>query len=1110
MNTKVTKKKRVITLFLALVMALTIMPIVPAAPVASANDPAPNPHLRVFLDQRRQQIDGFVLSGAFRQIDHLLNGFADNPEMQWEILDLVFGHHTGYYPAGHPREGQPVDPAARGIGLSMWRNQMGDKAELWNYIWRQPPGGVFPGQMTGGGGWQSWGRWYDTAAFSFRPFHPQDPDHFAGLDLPMYTEFLDDVSYRWWFDAHYTAAVNFDPDNFPGGVQNPALRDQTHVPTIHYPLGRPVDSPTVTDEQRAEGFTGRLNDSIAQVDRTGVFMDDHGQERLFEGWQVREGGPHANEFFDIFDWPVAPGNQEIVARNGRSPVDRGQVWASRMAMAYAETRGEEMRIMAAGWSGPAWVKSTGRVNGGHVVNAPWALEAYATFLADYIQGWETIYGVPIWGLSLSNEPEQANHVYSKSGWTTNNSTPAPGAQDFAIRMPIGLHSADEGILPTWQSTAPHYMPFARDVLGPMLQERGLRTVNADGTVEGVRLQMGDSQNYSPGADSIYRRFWGNSAEQFVDDYVFHTYSWNHAAGYQMNTANLREWKLRAQMNDRGKIMSEISTMAGQNANNIFDYQRNELRNQNGTASRSDMGSALAWAMYWNRQMSVAELTGTGQWWAVGFKRPEREWPMCNAPGDQSLENLIYITNDARGHAPQLPGGAANFQASLNNPAVWRGGIEGTTAPHRGLEPDAPGSVSIYGAGQEGGYFTEQTFDYRVHSVFWALGHFSKFARPDWFRVNIDQTVIFENAVDTELPELTHDNLNLQSSAYISPEADADGYYDFAVTIINGTRQNQTLDLSFPGFTVTSIERWETREDALCPTIVAQSEFVREGGAGTGGIWAHDARREHVRGWHEVDGELIRGRDEARSLQVPTASNSVPSMAGSPLGNGMVLHGEVAGWTNGGAVTVPFVSMTTFVGRARVNPADNLDATQVIPFFYYNELEGSAINNNNRNLQDPRVELLRVPIQNFDYHLGAGTAMTAGFTNDTYARFTFANLNLGAGVDTININAGGTLTGSATGDALTGRIPAQVFIGGRLATARDAYVFTTDVADNVRTSEIPLTARFNGVQDIVIVLGAQNNPVVGRINSLSFSDSGSPTPVAAEIVIQKAVDLKIPA
>ncbi|MCL2424714.1 MAG: carbohydrate binding domain-containing protein [Oscillospiraceae bacterium] len=999
--------------------------------------------LQIFLDQTRQQIDGFVLSGAFRQIDHLLNGFADRPDLQEEILDLVFGHHTGVYPEGHSRAGEPVDPAAKGIGLSIWRNQISDKAELWNYLWRQPPN-AGPGQMAGGGGGQSWGRWFDTAAFSFRPFAPDDPDHFYGLNLPRNAPLLDDVSYRWWMDARDTAAVNWHPDVHPDPW------DRTHIPTINYPLGRP--------RLTVPGTVHRLDDFIGIIDTDVTYMDG----RPFPGWMVREGGPYGNAAFDRFDWPEAPGNQDIVARNGRSPVDRGQVWASRIAMAYAEARGEEMKIMAAGWSGPAWLKSTGRVNGGHIVNAEWALRDYAHFLADYIQGWETIYGVPIWGLSLSNEPEQANHVYSKSGWVTNTVARPPGAVDFGIRYPQGTIGPAPAPLPTWQSTSPSYMPFARDVLGPVLAERGLRNVLPDGTVEGVRFQMGDSQSYGS-SPPIYQRFWGNSAEQFIDDYVFHTYSWQSIGGSNADTAALREWKVRAQMNNRGMIMSEISTMSGQNATNIFDFQRNALRNQNGTASRSDMGSAIAWAQYWNRQLSIMEISGTGQWWAVGFKKPEQDWPMAIHPGDRSLENLIYITNDARG---QSAGPAA--------PSISLGGLEGATANHRGIGARPDEILAYQHAGPEGGFYTEQTFDYRVHKVFWALGHFSKFVRPGWYRVNVNQDVVNEGAA---FPN----NLNLMTSAYRSPEADEDGYYDFSVIVINGTRLDQTIDINFPGYIVESMERWETIEDVLCTSVldVPHGTLLSSAGANNTITNATGLYRESfVRGW--TDG--VRNRDDARGARVPTHSQDVPSHIGTPHGNNMVLHGEVEAWINGGAVVVPFASMTTFVGRARVAPDASIDATTIIPFFNYNELEGAAVNNNNVNLTDPRVETMRIPTQDFDTVLEPGMALMHGFTNNTFARFTFNRINFGSGMDTLVLNTGGAYPGLQAGDVTTGELPIRVYIDGELATAPNAVV---EVSPDQGDREVPLTGSFTGVNDVVIQLGADGSSVIARLNSLTF-------------------------
>jgi hypothetical protein len=731
-------------------------------------------------------------------------------------------------------------------------------------------------------------------------------------------------------------------------------------------------------------------------------------------------------------------------------------------MQYAEARGEEMKIMAAGWSGPAWLKSTGRVNGGHIVNAEWALRDYAHFLADYIQGWETIYGVPIWGLSLSNEPEQINHVYSKSGWNTAAVTRAPGAVDFAIRYPQGTIPIGAPLTPAATATTPSYMPFARDFLGPILAERGIRTVAEDGTVQGVRLQMGDSQSYGS-SPPIYQRFWGNSAEVLLDDYVFHTYSWQSVGGSNADTAPLREWKVRAQMNNRGMIMSEISTMSGQTAQNIFDYQRDALRNQNGTASRSDMGSAIAWAQYWNRQLSIMEVTGTGQWWAVGFKKPEQDWPMGIHPGDRSLENLIYITNDARGQA-NMP----------TAPSIAQGGLEGATANHRGVGATAAEIAAYQHAGPYGGFYTEQTFDYRVHKVFWALGHFSKFVRPGWYRVNINQDIINEGVFVN--------NLNLMTSAYRSPVADADGYYEFSVIVINGTRQNQTLDISFPGFIVESMERWETLEDVLCTSVLNVPHGTLLSSVGAANTITNEAgliRENFVRGW--TDG--VRNRDDARGARIPTHSQDVPSHIGTPHGNNMVLHGEVEAWVNGGAVVVPFVSMTTFVGRARVAPEASIDATTVIPFVNYNELEGAAVNNNNVNLTDPRVETMRIPTQNFDAVLEPGMPLMNGFTNNTFASFTFNRINFGSGLDRLILNTGGAYPGLQPGDSTVGEIAISVYIGGELATAPGAVINVSPVeGDRI----VPLFGEFTGVNDVVIVLGSQGSNVVTRLNSLSFA------------------------
>ncbi len=64
--------------------------------------------------------------------------------------------------------------------------------------------------------------------------------------------------------------------------------------------------------------------------------------------------------------------------------------------------GRDIRLLASPWSPPAWMKTTGRMNGGGSLlpeyRAAWA-RCYARFIAAYADE-----GIPIWGVSVQNEP----------------------------------------------------------------------------------------------------------------------------------------------------------------------------------------------------------------------------------------------------------------------------------------------------------------------------------------------------------------------------------------------------------------------------------------------------------------------------------------------------------------------------------------------------------------------------------------------------------------------------------------------------------------------------------------------------------------------------------
>lgn len=74
----------------------------------------------------------------------------------------------------------------------------------------------------------------------------------------------------------------------------------------------------------------------------------------------------------------------------------------REALALARRHGSEMRVFASPWSAPAWMKSNKTMlKGGKLL--PEYRDVWARYYVKFIQAYEKA-GVPIWGLSVQNEP----------------------------------------------------------------------------------------------------------------------------------------------------------------------------------------------------------------------------------------------------------------------------------------------------------------------------------------------------------------------------------------------------------------------------------------------------------------------------------------------------------------------------------------------------------------------------------------------------------------------------------------------------------------------------------------------------------------------------------
>ncbi len=108
--------------------------------------------------------------------------------------------------------------------------------------------------------------------------------------------------------------------------------------------------------------------------------------------------------------------------------DEGQIWI----MQQAQARGTD-RFMSTVWSPPAWMKTNGSVIGGSLDTSHY--QDYADYLSRYGREYESRFGLPIYAISLANEP-CISVSYSSSCWT--------GAQfrDFIKNNLIATFAAD--------------------------------------------------------------------------------------------------------------------------------------------------------------------------------------------------------------------------------------------------------------------------------------------------------------------------------------------------------------------------------------------------------------------------------------------------------------------------------------------------------------------------------------------------------------------------------------------------------------------------------------------------------------------------------------------
>src|SRR6185436_1518249 len=110
--------------------------------------------------------------------------------------------------------------------------------------------------------------------------------------------------------------------------------------------------------------------------------------------------------------------------------DEGQIWLMQQAQARGTTR-----FFSTVWSPPGWMKDNGSFIGGSLALSHY--QDYANYLSRYIREYNSRFGLPIYAISLANEP-CISVSYSSACWT--------GAQfrDF-IKNNLGPTLATDGV-----------------------------------------------------------------------------------------------------------------------------------------------------------------------------------------------------------------------------------------------------------------------------------------------------------------------------------------------------------------------------------------------------------------------------------------------------------------------------------------------------------------------------------------------------------------------------------------------------------------------------------------------------------------------------------------
>jgi len=240
--------------------------------------------------------------------------------------------------------------------------------------------------------------------------------------------------------------------------------------------------------QTLEGFGGAFTEAAAT---TWLKLSAGQRDALLRGYfDAQQGHGYTLCRVHMNSCDFALGNYAHVERADDFALESFSIERDRQALLpmilaaqrITQAAGRTLKLLVSPWSPPAWMKDSGRMNEGGRLR-PECRAAWAQCYVRFIQAYEAE-GVPVWGVSVQNEPEAHQ------------------------RWDSCLYSAEEE------------RDFVRDHLGPALHAAGLARVrvviwdhNRDAMVERASVVYGDAK--------AAQYVWGTGFHWYMEDHFDH-------------------------------------------------------------------------------------------------------------------------------------------------------------------------------------------------------------------------------------------------------------------------------------------------------------------------------------------------------------------------------------------------------------------------------------------------------------------------------------------------------------------------------------------------------------------------------------------------------------